>query len=135
MRIHLSGRRARREEIAQVAARLELLGHEVTSRWIGRFGRPAGVNAQFGLTDIARADAMMIFSDEGGTQQKQLQASASASRLVELGWALKANKLLFRVGPAENVFHELDRVVPFETADQMLGHLALARILGEAVKR
>lgn len=106
-KIYLAASYARRAELAVYANQLEARGYAVTSRWLldGEDDTsPAALRryAQMDLEDIDAADWFVCFTDtpEAGY--------LSGGKHVETGYAIKAGKLVYLVGPQrENVFHHL----------------------------
>jgi hypothetical protein len=124
MKLHLAACSERRAELDALAVALEQLGHTVTSRWLAgnrheEDSEDARFDAQYGLTDILVADAVVLF-----TEGLNETASRRGGRHVEFGYALRAGKALFIVGPRENIFHELPEVACFADANELLNFLA-----------
>jgi hypothetical protein len=120
MKLYLASRYDRRIEMAEVAERIEQLGHRVTSRWIAGNGRPNGESARYDLTDVLVADGLVLFTEE---PTARVPFAARGGRHVEFGYALKAGKKVFIVGPRENIFHALPEVVRFPDTGALLEHL------------
>jgi nucleoside 2-deoxyribosyltransferase len=123
MRIYLAARLGRWPEMAYRARELEALGHEITSRWHHGHSKPrhpadrgalswdlARV-AREDLDDVIRADGVVLFTEYG--------KHFAGGRHVEAGYALALNKLLFIVGPRENVFYHLPEVVHASTWQEL----------------
>jgi len=115
MRIYLAARLGRWPEMNVRAHELARVGHEITSRWHAtgfkpphppdrsqRSGDLAAV-AQQDLDDIARAEAVVLFTEYG--------RHFAGGRHVEAGFALALGKRLYVAGPRENVFYHLPQVV------------------------
>ena len=84
MKVYLTARFARQDEMAKYAEDLNRLGHEVTSRWLGvELGPGTPLShpnwsrlAQQDVDDIRRADALICFTEASG---------GGAARHVEFG--------------------------------------------------
>ena len=121
MKLYLAARYDRLAEMAALAEAIEDLGHEVTSRWIEGHGQPDGDSALYDLTDVVVADALVLFTEE---PTAHVPFAARGGRHVEFGYALRAGKRMFIVGPRENIFHELPEVTALPDAPALLEHLA-----------
>jgi hypothetical protein len=119
MKLYLASRYDRRVELQELARSIERLGHVVTSRWIAGLGEEDADNARYDLTDIVVADAFVLFTEHPDTT-----AILHGARHVEFGYALRAGKTVFIVGPRENLFHELPEITHFADADELLDFLA-----------
>jgi hypothetical protein len=125
MRIYLAARFGRRLEMVAMAESIRALGHQVTSRWINGRGKPNADNALYDLTDLTVADAVVSFTEDPKDPKACEAFVARGGRHVEFGYALKAGKQLFIVGPRENIFHRLPEVTVFRNGPALLAHLAL----------
>ena len=121
MKLYLAARYDRIDEMAELADTIEDLGHEVTSRWIEGNSQPDGESGGYDLTDVVVADGLVLFTEE---PTANVPFAARGGRHVEYGYALRAGKQMFIVGPRENIFHELPQVVRFSTTTDLLEHLA-----------
>jgi hypothetical protein len=119
MKLYLAARSDRRVELQALARSIEQLGHVVTSRWLAGLGREDADNARYDLTDVVVADALVLFAEAPNRS-----APFRGGRHVEFGYALRAGKTMFIVGPRENIFHELPDVRRFSDADELLDFLA-----------
>ena len=128
MNVYLAARYDRMPEMVEVAEQLRRIGHEVTSRWIRGFGNPDAETALYDLTDIVIADAIILFTED---PTANVPFAARGGRHVEFGYALRAGKKLYLVGPRENIFHELPDVLAFEDVDEMLHHFTNCEAAGE----
>jgi hypothetical protein len=117
MKLYLAARYDRIAEMADVAAKLEDEGHVVTSRWIRGFGKPDADTALYDLTDVVVADGLVLFTED---PTATVPFAARGGRHVEFGYALRAGKKLFIVGPRENSFHELSDVVACDDIEELL---------------
>lgn len=88
MKIYIAHNYAAREVLPQAIAHLNVLGHEVTSRWItddAHEGNNA-TTAQVDLDDIDRANALLFFTDNYGERPGK-------GKYVELGYAIALNQV------------------------------------------
>lgn len=125
MKVYLAAQYARRDELRTYREQLQARGIVVTSRWLDE---KEPLNSQMGqhstefyvetatidLEDIDRADAVIFFSES------PLVGVVRGGRHVEFGYAFKANKPIFVIGPKENVFHYIGRVYHFDTFEQFV---------------
>lgn len=128
MKIYLASRFGRQAEMREVAERLRLLGHEVTSRWLTEEFSDGGRQevteddkakwASYDFVDVQIADAIISFTEPPG-------GCGRGGRHVEHGLALAWHKLIIVVGYRENVFHWLPGVRFYETTEQMLESLSI----------
>jgi hypothetical protein len=121
MRLYLAARYSRRLELCAYRAEAELLGHQVTSRWLDGLdsdleatGEPLPlVTAQFhayrDMEDIGLCEAFIAFNEPYGTPVRR------GGRFVEYGYALACGKTLYCVGGAENIFYTLPGVRRYAT--------------------
>jgi hypothetical protein len=107
--------------MAGVATELRASGHEVTARWIRQIDGPAPERAVHDLADIVFADALVLFTEN---LPKKVRFSTRGDRHVAFGYALKAGRKLFVVGPQESLFHGLPNVLRFDEVDEMIRYLA-----------
>jgi hypothetical protein len=107
--------------MAGVATELRAVGHEVTTRWIRHEGEPHPGEAVHDLTDILFADALVLFTEN---LPKKVRFSTRGDRHVAFGYALKAGRKLFVVGPRESLFHQLPNVLRFDEIEEMIRYLA-----------
>ena len=124
MRIYIASRYGRRAEMVEAARQLEALGHEVTSRWID--GEHEAVDATASdeerrgwaledVADIDRCQVLLAFTEEPGAA-----GGGRGGRHIETGYALGCGKLVYLVGPSENVFHCLPQVQRWKTWGECL---------------
>lgn len=106
MKIYLSARYARREELCAYREQLIAAGHECTARWLDGEGDDLGENAAIDVEDVLRADTLVNFTDEPAEYSPHPWASRGG-RHVEAGIALGAGIPVVIVGPRENIFHHL----------------------------
>lgn len=109
MKVYLSARYARREELQGYRDDLAELGIYCTSRWLDGEGLDMSENATKDIDDVLAADVLVAFSDEPAEFSPHPFA-ARGGRHVEFGIAIGAGLPVLIVGPRENVFHhETDR--------------------------
>lgn len=136
MRCYLAARFARRGELRGYALELIRRGYPVVSDWLYHprdddadlAHDEAAMAAEADLAHVAAADALIAFTEPSGDD-----APAGASRggrHVELGYALARGKLVFVVGPAENVFCHLYGVVVCRDFDECLARLDVLHGIG-----
>lgn len=106
MRIYIAHNFAARIVLREVKEKLEELGHEVTSTWIWDDSHISEKNAEESavtdLADIERADWLWLFTD-------QFAERSGKGKFLELGYALRAGKLICLVGEDQDssVFYHL----------------------------
>lgn len=110
MKIYLASRYSRRDQMREVAKRMEGAGHEVTSRWLQTewVNRPnsssasppeyRGQYASIDMEDVRAADCVVNFTEAPGDGSR-------GGRHVEFGLALAWGKRLIVLGYRENLFH------------------------------
>ena len=111
MRIYLSSRYSRWEEMCQVAAELLWRGHTPVGVWYdGRYDRPDRDTNPELMTEIAKADIeglkeaeLLVFFSEKPRQWN----NSRNGRQVEFGYALAKGIPIALIGPRENSFHYL----------------------------
>ncbi len=125
MKAYLAAQYARRDELREHKTILEPLGIEVTSRWLeeqeplnSHMGEKPDAwyveTATIDLEDVDRADAVIFFSENPRIGVPR------GGRHVEFGYALGTNKVVYVIGPKENVFHYIERVYHFETLSEFI---------------
>ena len=129
MRIYLAARNYRLDELRRYADDLQMMGHQVTSRWLqGQHQAPGPLDhpewasiAQEDVDDLASADAIISITEpiRGG----------GGGRHVEFGLGLAWGKRMLLVGVAENLFHTLPSVEVYPTWPDALAGLERARPL------
>lgn len=129
MKVYLAAAWARRAEIEEVAVRLRKLGVEVTSNWLAEEkAQQTGAKEKFlrdraylDLNDVARADAIVRFSDPEffDAAENAPRALVSGARFVEFGYAKALGKTLYVVGGKQNVFDRLDGIVHLKDVDEL----------------
>lgn len=133
MRIYLAARFSRRHELTCYRDELAEHGIDVAARWLDGGHEwtgvpdediPADELARFALDDIEDinlARVIVCFTENPRT------APARGGRHVEAGYAIARGKLVFCVGPIENVFYALPQIQRFpdwETAKTQLIKIA-----------
>lgn len=118
MRIYLTARWARREEMKSVRNKLTEAGHEVTSRWLDEVdGTDPKHAADIDLVDIDDSQVLLCFSElpEVGY--------TTGGRHVEIGYAIANSTPVFVVGPRENVFFHLPEISVFATLEEAIAEI------------
>jgi len=110
------------------------LGFEVTSRWMGYTAEARRLSelaegigqldravpfADADLADLEAADVVIVFTSDDPT---------NGGYHTELGVALGTHKPIILVGPRQNVFHSLPRVVHYDNITALLDDLHADRI-------
>ncbi len=135
MKIYLAADLSRREEMRGYWAELNRMGYEVLARYLtaelefsddrlpeARSDRAFGATVQRiavgDLYDIDACDIFVLF-----TEAHPENLPNRGGRMVEFGYAVAAGKTVWIVGPDENVFCTLPRVLRFEGWDELLDEL------------
>lgn len=117
MKIYLAARFSRKEELKGYAEQLRQRGHTVISSWLDtdwtdRPGESSVAPPEYrkewasrDLNDIDSVDMVISFTEQPG-----IANAGRGGRHVEFGYALAKGKRLLIVGPAENLFHEHEKV-------------------------
>jgi NTP pyrophosphatase (non-canonical NTP hydrolase) len=106
MKVYLSARYARREELQRYRDHLVAEGFVVTSRWLDGETEDMTENAIKDRDDVLDADVLVAFSDDP-VEFSPHPYAARGGRHVEFGIAIGAGMPIVVVGPKENVFHHL----------------------------
>lgn len=106
-----------RAEAVRVAALLRSKGIEVTSRWLTEAQPNTDAGARMNLLDVARADVLLAINPERWCE------SGTGGRHVELGAALTLGKIILLVGIRSHIFHYLNDVELYATADVAVASL------------
>lgn len=138
MKVYLAARYSRREQLKELAAELERMGHTVTSRWLETewVNRPDQSSAAppeyrqkyaaIDLEDVRAADVVISFTESPGDGSR-------GGRHVEFGYALALGKRMIVVGHRENLFHEHPTVEFFgSTWDMLRGVFGVAAMTERA---
>ncbi|MEM9760033.1 MAG: nucleoside 2-deoxyribosyltransferase [Pseudomonadota bacterium] len=131
MKIYLAARFSRRHEAHALGARLQALGHTITSRWSlpdSDHVKPAGMSEQaadkererFALEDVEDVRA----ADCCISLMEPPRGNGRGGRHVEFGIALALGHRMIIIGPRETVFHHLPEVEHFGTPDQLVDFLS-----------
>jgi len=134
MKIYLAARYSRREELLSYRSDLQAMGHVVTSRWLDGdyevdsrgLSKEASQEirekfAREDLSDVVSATVLISFTEEPRS------LPGRGGRHVEFGIALGRGHDLIVVGPRENVFHCLKRVIVFDTWESLVESRILER--------
>jgi hypothetical protein len=109
MKIYLCASYERRDELRGYRDQLEILGHEVTSRWLDETfplkikvddlsQLEASLIARKDLVDVKRSDLLVAFTENPGTSRGR------GGRHVEYGVAIAIGISRIIIGPRENIF-------------------------------
>ena len=106
VRVSLSARFGRIEEMRGVARWLHSLGYTMTSRWPEATKDDSNLSndearraAAMDVDDVLASDVLVVFGERKGTP-----GAERGGRFVEMGIALGAGKAVILVGNAENIF-------------------------------
>lgn len=119
MDVYLAAQYSRLEEMRDYATRLNNIKHWVTSSWLSDnrsiITKPVDYNmrnfAYEDINNINRADLVVVFAEDPNNQID----GDRGDRHFELGYALGAGKLTAIIGPRENKFYHLTKVIYFRT--------------------
>lgn len=108
LHVYIAGRSEDQAHALALRDRLEKHGIGCTSTWLKGFEDNWKKGALLCLTDIARADVVVMVNP------RDVHRSGTGGRHTEVGIAIGQGKPVVVIGAAENVFHHLDivRVVP-----------------------
>lgn len=129
--VYIGARYGRREEAKELADLLAIRGIQVTSTWLWQtedemlYGQGPEVAGAFGDKDemeVKQADGMVYLSEE------ENNVWGRGGRHVEYGGALFLGKLMFVIGPQENLFHynsteRPNKVTHFDSVDSFIAYL------------
>jgi nucleoside 2-deoxyribosyltransferase len=119
MKLYLANMFSLRAETEEFAASLTRAGHKIVSSWV--FGNEEHLTfpgiAQQDLAEVAVCDAVVKFSQPYGTLH------AGGGRHFEAGYALGLGKLVFVVGPHEQIFDWHPHIINFPTLDFLMRYL------------
>ena len=135
MKIYICARFGRQEEAQAVADELRARGHEVTSTWLVQTDEEMGdynddlltFFAEKDLDEIEKSNALLYLSEKSDNRWGR------GGRHVEFGYALGLEKIIYVVGPQENVFHwkagvnHWDEYEEFFKVMEEKGHAPLVR--------
>jgi hypothetical protein len=142
VRVYLSARFGRAEEVFQRGQELIQLGYDVTSRWYHADADESKLTpadwariAADDLADIERADVLVAFTEPLRNDAEQLYANGAwlnaqtrGGRHVETGWALAKGLRVVVIGPRENAFHHLPQVEQFDSWDAYAATIGRAEV-------
>ena len=118
MKVYLAAAFSRQREIKSVSDQLQMLGVEVTSRWLTAetiYGKPFRLRTEDGFNDIRdlrAADILIRFTDQVDSDLVPSRL-ISCARMFEFGMAWERGMPIFVVGGRQNVFDYLPNVVHF----------------------
>ena len=125
--IYIAARFSQRPECNTLAQKLKAQGHRITSRWVkpdANHVLPTGLSQRaedgerrrFAMEDCDDVRAC----DWVVSLQGEPRSGGRGGRHVEFGYGLALGKRMISIGPRETVFHHLDAVRQFDTADEFL---------------
>lgn len=123
MKFYICARYGRREEARELADRLIQLGHQITSTWLWQVEDEmlydngplvAGQFAQKDVDEVESGNGIVYLSEPTDN------VWGRGGRHVEFGVAIAFKKDLYVVGPLENLFHYLPKVVQCDSADDFI---------------
>lgn len=84
MKVYLAHNYAAKGWLRQVVPMFEVVGHQITSRWITSVKSIDTDDAEMDLNDVLSSDAIVLFSEQFGP-------SPGKGKFIELGYALGIN--------------------------------------------
>lgn len=132
MKVYIASSFARQAEMREIAARLEVYGVTITSRWLHE-EQTAGthkylMNCAFtDLNDIRASDLFVRFSDDlsGALVPSTL---ATGARMVEMGVALERGIPIIVVGGRQQVFDFLPHITHIKDEAALIRLLSVEEI-------
>lgn len=132
--VYIAARFSRRHEAHAIARRLMGIGHTITSRWVkpeADHVLPVGISApaadaerrRFAMEDCEDVRAC----DWCISLMEEPRSGTRGGRHIEFGFDLGLGKRLTIIGPRETVFHHLDEVEHFATAEDFLASIVPAQ--------
>lgn len=126
--VYLAARYSRKLEIKEKAKELENIGIKVTSRWLEEKADPdSNLNdapdslnrtvAIQDIEDIDKADVLILFTEDPEKEYRR------GGRHFESGYAYGIDKPIITLGPRENVFHYIEKVINVELWDELKANL------------
>lgn len=123
MKIYLAARFQNKPTLRGVREAWQAQGHIITSRWLD--GDPASVtdNAIMDLSDVRRADALVLYLDQVKLGERPMQGA-----WTEFGYALAMGKLVVVVNAtlSKSVFLALPELVKVDSWAEALAALHTA---------
>lgn len=130
MKFYIAARFSRRPECNALAHQLMELGHTITSRWVkpdSDHVTPTGLSRQAADAErrrFAEEDMADVFAcDAIVSLMEEPRSNSRGGRHVEYGIAVALGKHNFVVGPRETVFHHLEDVRHFDTAEDFVAEV------------
>lgn len=141
MILYLAARYSRAPEISEVARRLRAAGHTIASTWHDRprVDHPTDLQSEEAAVrdylELFGAEALVAFTDTtfelfcdtslqaDYADDNKVASIARGGRHVEFGIAVGLGLRLYLVGPRENIFHHLPRVVQCGTVEELIEKL------------
>jgi hypothetical protein len=139
VRVYLSARFGRAEEVFQRGQELIQLGYDVASRWYHADADESKLTpadwariAADDIADIERADVLVAFTEEpigsGYVAASEVNGALRGGRQAELGYALARKLRVVVIGPRENAFHHLPGVEQFDSWDAYAATIGRAEV-------
>ena len=126
MKIYIAASFTSRDRIRPLADKLWQSGYEIVSTWINETKRPSEMDMTLfhrklaikDLAEVKSADLLIVDT---------LDSRSGGGKSVEFGFALGKfqTTLIYRVGPATNVFHQLVDGA-FDNWDQLIDYLEVS---------
>lgn len=126
--VYLAARFSRKNEIKAKSLELIELGINVTSRWLDETADPNSDLKEFSddlhtqvaqtdIEDIDNADLLVLFTEDPELAFKR------GGRHFESGYAYGKGTPMVTVGPKENVFHHLPKILNVDTWEELKANL------------
>lgn len=130
MKIYLAAGFSRKEEMAKYADILKNDGYEIVSSWVygGEDGLTMDQIAAKDLEEVAECDVLAKWTLPYGTQY------SGGGRQTEFGAALAMKKIVFIVGPREQIFDWHPHVIDFPYFELLRKRLAWMSGMSKATK-
>ena len=121
LRVYLSARWQRQEEMRGVRTRLESLGVKVNASWLDeKIGdRTEREAAEIDVNEVSSADILIAFTETPEV------GYYTGGRHVELGVAIALSVPIVCIGPRENIFHHMERVTQFDALGDWIASVNL----------
>ena len=121
MRIYLAAKYSQMKEMQEVAKKLILAGHEITSQWV--WGKEGTVEqpeaAHMDVDDVLRAECVLLFTQPYGTSNK------GGGRHFEFGLGYGSGKICCFIGEKETIFQHLSDALQYKSLDEFIDTFAL----------
>jgi len=122
VKVYIAGSFPSRERLRLEATRLYALGFEIVSSWLNEVQKPAHMTMEIFHKKLAIKDVSEVLSADLLIVDN-LDDLSRGGKSVEMGLALGAfqSSLIYRIGPATNVFHQLADQV-FKNWDECMAY-------------